>query len=64
MRNPTVEITCTFKVVVELDPANYFKNMQMTTEEMIAIEKKQFIEDPELILNFKWDSYDVEVKEV
>jgi hypothetical protein len=64
MRNPNVEITCTFKVIIELEPANYGKTKLPTTEEMIAMEKKQFTEDPELILNFEWESYEVEVKEV
>jgi hypothetical protein len=64
MKNPTLEITCTFKILAEVDPSNYGKNKILTTQEMIEEEKRIFTEDPERILNFIWDSYEVEVKEV
>ena len=64
MKNPTVEVTCTFKITSELEPANYEKGKLLSTAEMIEKEKRIFLEDPELILNFEWDSYDVKVEEV
>jgi len=57
------KITCTFELIVDLDPDNYDPEIN-TVKEMLQTEKESFTYDPELILSFDWDNYTVTAEEI
>ena len=57
----SAKITVTFTLITKLDPENY-EGPNLSVSEMLSLEKEQFTENPELILDFEWDYVSVDVQ--